>query len=166
MCIYIYIYVFVCVPVCIYICAKKEHTVLKRSKIEKGLAYNSDDYHISIYIIEGKVVHEIEILNSIGYLNIITTELWYFSTYMHVIVYAHRLAVPCICPFLFLIRDIDLSLWIVGNMVTNFPDSKVHGANMGPIWGRQDPDGPHVGPMNFAIWVTLLLCFAFLRAGL
>ena len=26
------------------------------------------------------------------------------------------------------------------------PDSKVHGANMGPIWGQQDPDGPHVGP--------------------
>ena len=24
------------------------------------------------------------------------------------------------------------------------PDSKVHGANMGPIWGRQDPGGPHV----------------------
>ena len=34
------------------------------------------------------------------------------------------------------------------------PDSKVHGANMGPIWGRQDPGGPHVGPMNFAIWVV------------
>ena len=32
------------------------------------------------------------------------------------------------------------------------PDGKIHGANMGPIWGRQDPDGPHVGPMNFAIW--------------
>ena len=32
------------------------------------------------------------------------------------------------------------------------PDSKVHGANMGPIWGRQDPGGPHVGPMNFVIW--------------
>ena len=32
------------------------------------------------------------------------------------------------------------------------PDSKVHGANMGPIWGRQDPGGPHVSPMNFAIW--------------
>ena len=28
------------------------------------------------------------------------------------------------------------------------PDSKVHGANMGPIWGRQDPSGPHVGPMD------------------
>ena len=24
-----------------------------------------------------------------------------------------------------------------------FPDSKVHGANMGPIWGRHDPGGPH-----------------------
>ena len=23
---------------------------------------------------------------------------------------------------------------------------------MGPIWGRQDPGGSHVGPMNFAIW--------------
>ena len=32
------------------------------------------------------------------------------------------------------------------------PVSKVHGANMGPIWGRQDPGGPHVGPVNFAIW--------------
>ena len=31
------------------------------------------------------------------------------------------------------------------------PDSKVHGANMGPILGRQDPGGPHVDPMNFAI---------------
>ena len=34
-----------------------------------------------------------------------------------------------------------------------YPDSKVHGANMGPICGRQDPGGPHVGPMNFVIWV-------------
>ena len=32
------------------------------------------------------------------------------------------------------------------------PDSKVHGANMEPIWGWQDPGGPHVGPMNLAIW--------------
>ena len=27
------------------------------------------------------------------------------------------------------------------------------GPTWGPIWGRQDPGGPHVGPMNFAIWV-------------
>ena len=26
---------------------------------------------------------------------------------------------------------------------------------MGPIWGRQDPGGPHVGPMNFAISETI-----------
>ena len=36
--------------------------------------------------------------------------------------------------------------------LSNTPDSKVHGVIMGPIWGRQDPGGPHVGPMNFAIW--------------
>ena len=32
------------------------------------------------------------------------------------------------------------------------PDSKVHGANIGSIWGQEDPGAPHVGPMNFAIW--------------
>ena len=36
------------------------------------------------------------------------------------------------------------------------PDNKVHGANMGPIWGRQDPGGPQVGPMNFAIWDVMV----------
>ena len=30
--------------------------------------------------------------------------------------------------------------------------SKVHRTNMGPIGGRQDPGGPHVGPVNFVIW--------------
>ena len=39
------------------------------------------------------------------------------------------------------------------------PDSKVHGANMGPNWGRQDPGGPQVGPMNLAIWDRLLKPF-------
>ena len=34
----------------------------------------------------------------------------------------------------------------------NNPERKVHGGNMGPIWDRQDPGGPHVGPMNFTIW--------------
>ena len=36
-------------------------------------------------------------------------------------------------------------------------DSKVHGASMAPIWGRQDPGGPQFGPMNFAIWGALLV---------
>ena len=31
------------------------------------------------------------------------------------------------------------------------PDSKVHGANMGPTWVLLAPDGPHVGPMNLAM---------------
>ena len=37
------------------------------------------------------------------------------------------------------------------------PDSKVHGANMGSTWGRQDPGGPPVGPMNFAIWEIIVV---------
>ena len=41
----------------------------------------------------------------------------------------------------------------------NNPDSKVHKVNMGPIWGRQDPGGPHVGPMNFAICVEIHVVF-------
>ena len=32
--------------------------------------------------------------------------------------------------------------------------TRVHGANMGPIWGRQDPVGPHVDPINLPIWDT------------
>ena len=39
---------------------------------------------------------------------------------------------------------------VVFHIVAVYPDSKVHGANMGPIWG------PHVGPMNFAIWEVQL----------
>ena len=39
-----------------------------------------------------------------------------------------------------------------------FPDSKVHGANMGPTWVLSAPGGPHVSPMNLAIWVRLSRC--------
>ena len=31
------------------------------------------------------------------------------------------------------------------------PDSKAHGANMGPTWVLSAPDGPHVSPMNLVI---------------
>ena len=34
------------------------------------------------------------------------------------------------------------------------PDSKVHGAKMGPTWVLSAPGGPHVGPMNLAIWAV------------
>ena len=39
------------------------------------------------------------------------------------------------------------------------PDSKVHGANMGPPWSLSATDGSHVGPMSLAIWVTRLTGF-------
>ena len=51
--------------------------------------------------------------------------------------------------------DRNQSIYEVSNwtlFTKKHPDSKFHGANMGPIWGRQDPGGPHVGPMDFAIW--------------
>ena len=37
------------------------------------------------------------------------------------------------------------------------PDSKVHGANMGPTWVLSAPDGPHVGPMNLVMtgWLAV-----------
>ena len=41
------------------------------------------------------------------------------------------------------------------------PDSKFHGANMGPTWVLSAPDGPHVGPMNLAIWVSNAETFPF-----
>ena len=43
---------------------------------------------------------------------------------------------------------------VTETVVINYWTTLVHGANMGPIWGRQDPGGPHVGPMNFAIWAN------------
>ena len=50
------------------------------------------------------------------------------------------------------VEDICPRLWMGPVSKQPSPDSKVHGANMGPIWGRQDPVGPHVDPINFAIW--------------
>ena len=38
----------------------------------------------------------------------------------------------------------------------------VHGANMGPTWVLSSPGGPHVDPMNLAIWVIHTLTFPHL----
>ena len=47
--------------------------------------------------------------------------------------------------------------WVFGKMLWNvrhnYPDNKVHEANMGPTWVLSAPDGPHAGPMNIAIRV-------------
>ena len=55
-----------------------------------------------------------------------------------------NLATTCNCAYVF-----------VTLVQTHNPDSKVPGANMGPIWGRRGPGGPHVGPRNLAIWDCL-----------
>ena len=39
--------------------------------------------------------------------------------------------------------------------VLQLPWKQVPGANMGHIWGRQDPGGPHFGPRKFAVWVVI-----------
>ena len=43
------------------------------------------------------------------------------------------------------------------------PDSKVHGAYMGPTWVLSVPDGPHVGPMNLAIRVVFIIVMYEIR---
>ena len=59
-------------------------------------------------------------------------------------------------PYYILVAKGLAPLNFMRELTRKFPDSKVHGANMGPIWGRQDPGGPHVGAMNFVIWVVAL----------
>ena len=49
--------------------------------------------------------------------------------------------------------EVSRGIYVNTMTVAAFPDSKVHGVSMGPTWGRQDPGGPNVGPMNLAIWV-------------
>ena len=39
---------------------------------------------------------------------------------------------------------------------TEYPDSKVPGAIMGPTWVLSAPGGPHVGPIYLAIRVSTL----------
>ena len=60
---------------------------------------------------------------------------------------------------MFWYSTIELSCFFSLNIEGNNPDSKVRGANMGPIWGRQDPGGPHVGHMDLAIWESVLTIY-------
>ena len=56
--------------------------------------------------------------------------------------------------------SIMATMWIQmsdGLEEVTFPDSKVHGAYMGPTWGQQDLGGPHVGPMNLVIRVVRII---------
>ena len=46
--------------------------------------------------------------------------------------------------------------WPGKSWITHSDNNKVHGANVGPTWDREDPGGPHVGHMNFPIWAVFL----------
>ena len=59
----------------------------------------------------------------------------------------HNLLMGCYC---------ERWAMVLKTMALSYPDSKVHGANMGPTWVLSSPDGPHVGPMNLAIRVVFL----------
>ena len=52
--------------------------------------------------------------------------------------------------------DVILDQWMIPVPLQRFPDSDNHGTNTGPTWVLSAPDGPHVGPMNLAIWVSLM----------
>ena len=58
----------------------------------------------------------------------------------------------CICTAIMLLLHY--------NKIFAFPDSKVHRANMGPTWVLSAPDGPHVGPMNLAIRVLIIMAIS------
>ena len=58
-------------------------------------------------------------------------------------------------PLLSLLYSMSCYISSTYERMSTIPDSKVHGANMGRIWGQQDPGGPHVGPMNVVIWDTI-----------
>ena len=45
------------------------------------------------------------------------------------------------------------------------PDSKIHGANVGATWDRQDPGGPYVGHMNLAILADTMVSDVLLTQG-
>ena len=58
-------------------------------------------------------------------------------------------------------RPVFLPLWHIcwgyfSGMGATIPESKVHGPNMGPVWGRQNPGGPRVGHKNLVIWDVAL----------
>ena len=63
----------------------------------------------------------------------------------------------CVALNQILIKVITLKFWhdkcVPLWHVQTFFDSKVHGSNREPIWDRRDPDGPHAGPIDFAVLV-------------
>ena len=63
-----------------------------------------------------------------------------------------------------MIQSKMLSAWCLPFCVSlSDPDSKIHGANMGPTWVLSAPGGPHVGLMNLAIRVAKSVVFMYFQ---
>ena len=53
--------------------------------------------------------------------------------------------------------EVQYFRWIGHNLDVSNPDSKDHGAEMGPTWVLSAPVGPHVGTMNLAIKEVIII---------
>ena len=46
--------------------------------------------------------------------------------------------------YIYVLRRLEAEWWpTFGPVYVRYPESKVHGANMGPTWILSAPDGPH-----------------------
>ena len=85
-----------------------------------------------------------------GYVDV--WQLWTFNVYVRLKITSHSFC------WIWIFTYALTSMAVCIQCKHGYRDSKVHVANMGPIWGRQDPGGPVVDPMNFVIWlITSLL---------
>ena len=55
------------------------------------------------------------------------------------------------------VEHISISWYHHGHTVPSSLIARFMGPTCGPIWGQQDPGGPQVGLMNFAIWAVIAL---------
>ena len=82
----------------------------------------------------------------------IKTNIWYIPQFISVTI---MFIVKSLAYILFVKQFFRLRTNKTSKIWQYCPDSKVHGANMGPTWVLSAADGPHVGPMNVAIRVAL-----------
>ena len=88
-------------------------------------------------------------------LNYLVVSPWYFDALSEI--KSSLLSLHLMDKFILLHNSVNINICMLILWVN--PDSKVHGANMGPTWVLSAPDGPHVSPMNFAIREsTEILC--------
>ena len=113
-----------------YYCPSATVATLKSMGIQNMISLRTDDI---TWIKQGTAIHCTYVMRSIFDYIYISRECF------------HK---PMLTPW--------LTHWNHCNLT---PDSKVHGANMGPTWVLSAPDGPHVGPMNLAIRGTRPLIY-------